>query len=110
MACTWVQQISGAVIVLLTLLDVCTGSLLSAVPLFSCFWFSYGSADWLYFFSTLYAGRSSVSIIGSSDFARTIPGRLLYLFDSMAAISVTSLTLTYLMQIYNQLQLRNTLP
>lgn len=82
--------------------------MLSAVPLFSCFWFSYGSADWLYFFSTLYAGGSSVSIIGSSDFAPHNPGRLLYLFDSMAGISVTPLALTYLMQIYNQLQLRNT--
>ncbi|MEG9438520.1 hypothetical protein JAO29_20440 [Edaphobacter sp. HDX4] len=58
--------------------------------------------------SALYAGGSSLSIIGSSDFTpRTSGSRLLYLFNSIAGLSVTSLTLTYLMQIYNQLQQRN---
>jgi len=60
------------------------------------------------FVSALYAGGSSLSIVGSSDFTPRTPGtRLLYLFDSIAGLSVTSLTLTYLMQIYNQLQQRN---
>ena len=34
--------------------------------------------------------------------------RLVYLFNSIVGLSVTSLTLTYLMQIYSQLQHRNT--
>ena len=34
--------------------------------------------------------------------------RLVYLFNSIVGLSVTSLTLTYLMQIYSQLQQRNT--
>lgn len=60
------------------------------------------------FVSALYAGGSSISIIGSSDFSpRTSGSRLLYLFNSIAGLSVTSLTLTYFMQIYNQLQQRN---
>lgn len=60
------------------------------------------------FVSALYAGGSSISIVGSSDFTpRTSGSRLLYLFNSIAGLSVTSLTLTYLMQIYNQLQQRN---
>jgi hypothetical protein len=60
------------------------------------------------FVSALYAGGSSISIVGSSDFTpRTSGSRLLYLFNSIAGLSVTSLTLTYLMQIYSQLQQRN---
>ena len=60
------------------------------------------------FVSALYAGGSSLSIVGPSDFTpHTSGSRLLYLFNSIVGISVTSLTLTYLMQIYNQLQQRN---
>ena len=61
------------------------------------------------FVSALYAGGSSISIVGSADFSPAVPRyRLVYLFNSIVGLSVTSLTLTYLMQIYNQLQLRNT--
>ena len=61
------------------------------------------------FVSALYAGGSSISIVGSADFSPAVPRyRLLYLFNSIVGLSVTSLTLTYLMQIYSQLQQRNT--
>lgn len=61
------------------------------------------------FISALYAGGSSVSIVGSSGFSPVVPRyRLVYLLNSIVGISVTSLTLTYLMQIYSQLQQRNT--
>ncbi len=61
------------------------------------------------FISALYAGGSSISIVGSSDFSPYVSRyRLVYLFNSIVGLSVTSLTLTYLMQIYTQLQQRNT--
>lgn len=61
------------------------------------------------FLSALYAGGSSISIVGSGGFSPQVPRyRLIYLFNSIVGLSVTSLTLTYLMQIYNQLQQRNT--
>ncbi len=61
------------------------------------------------FVSALYAGGSSISIVGSADFSPdTSRYRLIYLFNSIMGLSVTSLTLTYLMQIYSQLQQRNT--
>lgn len=61
------------------------------------------------FVSALYAGGSSISIVGSADFSpHTSRYRMVYLFNSIAGLSVTSLTLTYLMQIYSQLQERNT--
>jgi hypothetical protein len=61
------------------------------------------------FASALYAGGSSISIVGSADFSPSISRyRLIYLFNSIVGLSVTSLTLTYLMQIYSQLQKRNT--
>jgi hypothetical protein len=60
------------------------------------------------FVSALYAGGSSISIVGSSDISpRTSRFRLLYLFNSIAGLSVISLTLTYLMQIHSLLQQRN---
>ncbi len=62
------------------------------------------------FVSALYSGGISVSIIGSSNFVpETVAFRLFYLFNSIVGVSVVSLTLTYLMQIYNALQARNTL-
>ncbi len=61
------------------------------------------------FVSALYAGGSSISIVGSADFSPSVSRyRLVYLFNSIVGLSVTSLTLTYLMQIYSQLQQRNT--
>ncbi|WP_109488573.1 hypothetical protein [Occallatibacter savannae] len=61
------------------------------------------------FISALYAGGSSISIVGSGGFSPQVPRyRLIYLFNSIVGLSVTSLTLTYLMQIYSQLQQRNT--
>jgi hypothetical protein len=61
------------------------------------------------FISALYAGATSISIVGASDFyPRTPSFRLLYVFNSIAGMSVTTLTLTYLMQIYSELQQRNT--
>ena len=61
------------------------------------------------FVSALYAGGSSVSIVSSADFSPSASRyRLVYLFNSIVGLSVTSLTLTYLMQIYSQLQQRNT--
>jgi hypothetical protein len=61
------------------------------------------------FASALYAGGSSISIVGAGGFSPQVPRyRLIYLFNSIVGLSVTSLTLTYLMQIYSQLQQRNT--
>lgn len=60
------------------------------------------------FVSALYAGGSSISIVGSGGFSpQTSRYRLIYLVNSIVGLSVTSLTLTYLMQIYSQLQQRN---
>lgn len=60
--------------------------------------------------TAIYAGGSSIALVGSNDFApRTTPFRLLYLFNSLVGISVISLTLTYLMQVYSALHVRNTL-
>jgi hypothetical protein len=51
-----------------------------------------------------------MSIVGASDYGPTSRGyKLLFLFDSLAGMSVTSLTLTYLMQVYTALRSRNTL-
>jgi len=61
------------------------------------------------FVTALYTGGSSISIVGSSTFTPHTSGfRLFYLFNSLIGMSVVSLTLTYLMQIYNALQQRNT--
>lgn len=60
------------------------------------------------FVSALYAGGSSIAIVGSGGFSPQVPRyRLIYLFNSIVGLSVTSLTLTYLMQVYSQLQQRN---
>lgn len=60
------------------------------------------------FVSALYAGGTSVAITGSSDFNPQTPAfRLLYLFNAVVGTSVTSLTITYLMQIYSALRRRN---
>jgi Ion channel len=61
------------------------------------------------FVTALYAAGSSISIVGSSNFTPHTSGfRLFYLVNSLIGLSVVSLTLTYLMQVYNALQQRNT--
>jgi hypothetical protein len=60
--------------------------------------------------TALFVGGSSMSIVGGSNYGPQTPGyKLLFLFDSLVGMSVTSLTLTYLMQVYTALRTRNTL-
>lgn len=62
------------------------------------------------FVTAFFVGGSSMSIVGASDYGPTSAGyKLLFLFDSLVGMSVTSLTLTYLMQVYTALRNRNTL-
>jgi hypothetical protein len=62
------------------------------------------------FISAMYAGGSSMAIVGASDFKpHTSAVRLLFLFNSLIGMSAISLTLTYLMQVYTALQRRNVL-
>src|SRR3954454_12515581 len=60
--------------------------------------------------TAIYAGGTSMAIVGARDFTpHTSPTRLLFLFNSLIGMSVMSLTLTYLMQVYTALQRRNVL-
>jgi hypothetical protein len=60
------------------------------------------------FLSSLFAGGSSISIVGAGNFEPKSGGfKLFYLFNSLVGMSVISLTLTYLMQIYSALRTRN---
>jgi hypothetical protein len=60
------------------------------------------------FLSALFAGGSSISIVGAGNFEPKSGGfKLFYLFNSLVGMSVISLTLTYLMQIYSALRTRN---
>jgi hypothetical protein len=62
------------------------------------------------FVSAMYAAANSMSIVGSSGFSpQTSTFRLIFMLNSLVGMSVISLTLTYLMQIYNALQQRNSL-
>jgi hypothetical protein len=62
------------------------------------------------FMSAMYAAGSSLSIVGSSDFKPQSPGsQALYMFNSLIGMSVMSLVLTYVMQIYSALKSRNAL-
>jgi hypothetical protein len=62
------------------------------------------------FVTALFVGGSSMSIVGASDYGPASAGyKLLFLFNSLVGMSVTSLTLTYLMQVYSALRSRNTL-
>jgi hypothetical protein len=62
------------------------------------------------FMTALFAGGSSISIVGASNFApQSDAFRMIFLFNSLIGVSVTSLTLTYLMQVYTALHRRNTL-
>jgi hypothetical protein len=61
------------------------------------------------FVTAVFVGGSSMSIVGASDYGPTSRGyKLLFLFNSLVGMSVTSLTLTYLMQVYSALRGRNT--
>lgn len=62
------------------------------------------------FITALYVGGSSLSFIGASDFSpQDSFFRLFYLFTSLIGISLASLIITYLMQLYENLRSRNTL-
>lgn len=62
------------------------------------------------FVTAVFVGGSSMSIVGASDYGPATPGyKLLFLFNSLVGMSVTSLTLTYLMQVYTALRSRNIL-
>jgi hypothetical protein len=62
------------------------------------------------FVTALYAGGSSIAIVGASDFKpATDAYRALYLVNSLVGMSVTSLVLTYVMQVYGALRQRNAL-
>jgi hypothetical protein len=62
------------------------------------------------FMSALYAAGSSLSFVGSSDFKpQSAVFQALYMFNSLIGMSVMSLVLTYVMQIYNALKSKNTL-
>ncbi len=60
------------------------------------------------FITALYAGGTSLSFVGSSNLQPVTPAfKLLYLFNSLLGISIASLTITYLMQVYQNLLIRN---
>lgn len=60
------------------------------------------------FITALFAGASSMSVVGSGDFSpQTSTFRLFYLFTSLVGMSVISLTISYLLQVYTGLQRRN---
>ena len=60
------------------------------------------------FATALYASGGSISIVGGSNFQPETAGfRLLFLVNSIVGMSVISLTVTYLLQVYNALYRRN---
>ena len=62
------------------------------------------------FVAALYAGGSSMTIVGASDFTpQTGSFRLFYLFTSFVGLAVLALTLTFPAQVYTALQQRNAL-
>lgn len=62
------------------------------------------------FITAMYVGGSSVSIVGASDFTPiTASFRLNFLFNSLVGLSITILTLTFMIQVYTALNRRNTL-
>lgn len=62
------------------------------------------------FMSALYAAGNSLSFVGSSDFKpQSAAYQAFYLLNSIIGMSVMSLVLTYVMQIYSALKSRNTL-
>lgn len=62
------------------------------------------------FMTALYAAGNSITLVGSGNFAVQTPAfKAFYIVNSFVGMTMISLTLTYLMQIYNALQQRNTL-
>jgi hypothetical protein len=62
------------------------------------------------FITALYVGGSSLSFIGATDFSpQNGFFRLFYLLTSLLGLSLVSLIITYLMQLYENLKERNTL-
>jgi hypothetical protein len=62
------------------------------------------------FVTALFVGANSMSIVGTSDYGPINAGyKMLFLFNSLVGMSVASLTLTYLMQVYSALRSRNAL-
>jgi hypothetical protein len=61
------------------------------------------------FATAFYVAGTSMTTAGSGDLAPRTPGfRIFYTFCSFLGISIITLTLTYLLEIYNSLQSRNT--
>lgn len=62
------------------------------------------------FITALYAAAANVTIIGSGTFTPITDGyRLYFSFATLLSVSVVTLTLTYLMQVYAAVQKRNSL-
>src|SRR5918993_137152 len=62
------------------------------------------------FMTAFYAAGNSITLVGSGNFSPQTAGlKAFYIFNSFVGMTMISLTLTYLMQIYNALQRRNTL-
>src|SRR4051812_13035089 len=62
------------------------------------------------FMTALYAAGNSITLVGSGNFSpQTAAFKVFYIVNSFVGMTMISLTLTYLMQIYNALQRRNTL-
>jgi hypothetical protein len=62
------------------------------------------------FLSALYVGGSSLSFIGATDFFPQTPGfRFFFLLTSLSGVTLASLVVTYLMELYNDLKQRNVL-
>jgi hypothetical protein len=60
------------------------------------------------FVTALFAGGSSLSVVGASSYEpQNGSFKMFYLLNSLVGVSVLSLTLTYLMQIYSALLRRN---
>ncbi|MGE5073048.1 MAG: ion channel [Anaerolineae bacterium] len=60
------------------------------------------------FITALYVAGTSLSFVGASDFAPTNSAyRLFFLLTSMTGVTVVSLTVTYLMELYGSLRDRN---
>lgn len=60
------------------------------------------------FLTALYVAGDTMTTVGTSDLApRTGAFRLLYVFNSLIGVSLITLTMTYLLEIYSSLQARN---
>ncbi len=60
------------------------------------------------FITALYVAGTSLAFVGAADFApQSTPFQILFLVTSLMGISMASLTITYLMQLYQNLLMRN---